>query len=767
MKKHDSSQYINNIEENLPFWLIIAIFTGATMIFFRAQLFEGYYFWTGLYSDFAEMHLPRQMFAAKYLRDFSLPFWNPYTFGGMPFLAEPEVGFFYPPTIIMNLLSLPGHLPVMELQLAIMFHFLLAGISMYLFVHLITKNQMAGIISGLSYAFSAIFALHFLDYIVLYPIAWLPLVMFFLYRSLDTLHVRNALYGGFVLGISMLAGHMQSVLYMFLFFGMFIFWCALHQLYKKNFVPRYWLHFWGITIIFLSVGIGLFAIQLLHSHELAAESTRSIMTYEKAVEASVDPKQLLTAVVPKLFGHLDGFDPDIPFFIAPNSASYYYYWATAFYFGITALILGIVGAVHNYKNYLGGFFIFTGWLAILYALGEHSFVFKLFFNLPPFNLFRGPSRILFLLVFSMSVLAGFGYVAIRKYFVSLREISLISCVPLIIAFLVTSGYLHNLLHVPLQYRNAIEGYGLYALFISLFSAAILFLMLNKSIHPFVGGILLCLLIIIDLNVFGSSFKNGKDDPENGYQISPDALSKLRSKPPSDIFRISGREGYIFALKRNHGLYSGIMQIEGEDPLNLRKRIPPAPTSQDVIDLMNIRYSFLGDTSSHMAFFQLNNPKYPHSRLLYSARVLQEDSISNVMRSGKVDFGKEVVLEKMNTDFVLPVNAKVPFSHSLECKEYSDNRMVYFVTTEENAILLVDEIWYPAWKAKIDGTSTEVLRANYCFRAVTVPKGTHTIKFYYESEAFIRGAWITIGTFVLFLAGIIVTTIQEKKSLSEK
>jgi hypothetical protein len=186
-----------------------------------------------------------------------------------------------------------------------------------------------------------------------------------------------------------------------------------------------------------------------------------------------------------------------------------------------------------------------------------------------------------------------------------------------IALLVTIGYLHNWLNVPLEYQDAIEAHGMIALFISFISATILFLMINKSIRPFVGGILICTLIIIDLNVFGSSFKNDKENPEQSYQeqLSPKALSKYRSNPPSNIFRISGRKGEMVALKRNLGLYDGVMQIEGFDPLNLNKRIPPTPTPQDVNDLMNIRYSFMGDTTNKRAVFISNNPKYQHSRLL--------------------------------------------------------------------------------------------------------------------------------------------------------
>ena len=756
-KKQQSYKNIRTDEKPFPFWVVVLMFTGATAVFFRAQLFEGHYFWAGFMSDFAEMHLPRQMFAGKYLREFSLPFWNPYTFGGMPFLAELEVGFFYPPSLVMNLLASPNHLPVQALQYTIMFHFWLAGMSMYSLIHLWTKNQMGGIIAGLSYAFSAIFACHISEYIVLYPIAWFPLIIMLFYKATSEFHFQSAIIGGLVLGISMLGGHAQSVLYMNLFLGLFLLWHAANQLYEKQLSTTYWLKYVGMITIFFAVAIGLFSIQLLHSQELAAESTRETMTYEKAIDAAVAPQQLLTAVVPKLFGHMDGFAPDIQFFIGPG----YYYWATAFYFGIAALIFGFLGAVQCYKHYLCSFLIFIGVLVSLYALGEHSFIFKAFFHLPLFDLFRGPGRMLFLLVFSMSALAGFGYDALLKKRISFRNVLLISAIPISISLLVTSGTLHGTLGTPVEYRNAIEHYGMNALIVSMCCVAITYGILKDRVQPRIGGLTLCALIIVDLNVFGSAFKNGAVHPENDYLLDPTILSELRSNPPSDVFRVSAREGSVMLLKRNHGLYSGIMQCEGFDPLNLKRKSPPAPTPDDAIDLMNIRYSAVVDKSKQQAYLRKNDLKYPFARLLYKTRISSEDTVVQFMQSGAVDFSEEVVLEK-NVDIALPGSGPSPATYQLECREYTDNRIVFNVTTDQAAVLTVSEIWYPAWKAAIDGFPTEVYRANYCFRGVVVPGGTHTIEMFYESSAFIRGRWITMLTLILSFAGIVFMEIQKRR-----
>jgi hypothetical protein len=54
-----------------------------------------------------------------------------------------------------------------------------------------------------------------------------------------------------------------------------------------------------------------------------------------------------------------------------------------------------------------------------------------------------------------------------------------------------------------------------------------------------------------------------------------------------------------------------------------------------------------------------------------------------------------------------------------------------------AILLLNDIWHPWWRASVDGNETELLQANVIFRAVVVPRGRHIVRFEFQPFA---GAW---------------------------
>jgi uncharacterized membrane protein YfhO len=45
-----------------------------------------------------------------------------------------------------------------------------------------------------------------------------------------------------------------------------------------------------------------------------------------------------------------------------------------------------------------------------------------------------------------------------------------------------------------------------------------------------------------------------------------------------------------------------------------------------------------------------------------------------------------------------------------------------------AILLLNDVWHPWWRASVDGVQTEILKANAIFRAVVVPSGDHVVRF---------------------------------------
>ena len=74
----------------------------------------------------------------------------------------------------------------------------------------------------------------------------------------------------------------------------------------------------------------------------------------------------------------------------------------------------------------------------------------------------------------------------------------------------------------------------------------------------------------------------------------------------------------------------------------------------------------------------------------------------------------------------------PASGTVEWVTREPDRMTLSVTSEQPAILVVADNWFPAWQATIDGEPAEVLRAYHTLRAIAVPSGVSTVEMWYEA-----------------------------------
>ncbi|RMG12259.1 MAG: hypothetical protein D6731_14195, partial [Planctomycetota bacterium] len=66
-----------------------------------------------------------------------------------------------------------------------------------------------------------------------------------------------------------------------------------------------------------------------------------------------------------------------------------------------------------------------------------------------------------------------------------------------------------------------------------------------------------------------------------------------------------------------------------------------------------------------------------------------------------------------------------------------------VTAPAAGWLVVADVWYPGWRARVDGVPVPVLRADYLFRAVPVPAGRHQVTLTYRPWTFSLGLTITL------------------------
>jgi hypothetical protein len=80
-----------------------------------------------------------------------------------------------------------------------------------------------------------------------------------------------------------------------------------------------------------------------------------------------------------------------------------------------------------------------------------------------------------------------------------------------------------------------------------------------------------------------------------------------------------------------------------------------------------------------------------------------------------------------------------------------NTMTVFVDTDGPAILMMSEVAFPGWLARVDGQAVELLRADYLLRGVMVPAGKHHVEMRYAAPAARIGVIITLLT-LLAMAG---------------
>jgi hypothetical protein len=127
---------------------------------------------------------------------------------------------------------------------------------------------------------------------------------------------------------------------------------------------------------------------------------------------------------------------------------------------------------------------------------------------------------------------------------------------------------------------------------------------------------------------------------------------------------------------------------------------------------------------------------------------------NLVVNEKTDLEHEVIIEKGEgalSDDCIPSNRQV----DVAVIDEQPNRIEMSVNSPQAGWLVLSDQWYPGWKVEVDGQPTPIFRANYLFRAVSVPAGAHTLVWRYSPASLWVGlmvsaiAWIFVGIFCLF------------------
>lgn len=735
-------------------WHAATYLAVFTTFFFHKILFGSAFLW----EDFLEQEIPYRAFAANCLQHGTFPLWNPYTFCGMPFFAELQTAVLYPTNLLLTWLISAGSLGTWWIEFFIIGHFWIAAFGMFLLCRReFFQGWYAALFAALAYGFSGMMVTHAIHQGMIFQFAWLPWVVLCMLRGTRVRDVRWFIGGGMLLGLSLLAGHPQITLYTFTALGIIAVAMLVNE-WKSGKNTRRTASLAVSYGAMIAIAVGIFAVQYLPSVELADRVVRSDVTYEFASEGSLQYSQLLTALVPKFFGSSEAVPTKLPFWLYQGH-NYFLFWETCFYCGIATLLLAYVGWYRGKKMPLRGALIALAAFALLYALGDNFVLFPALFQLPLFNKFRDPARIMYLFTFAAAIFAGRGVDMLSEQRAKLFPgsktvwIWLGSGIAFGLLLLTIGG---SMLDVPDQLASWVHAD--VWLFIVAWSASVLIIWRLEQTANVQTALFLVLVLGADLFFFGGGINDGVKDPKLSYNAHPEILAKLRTESAGELFRVKMRDGGNMLMQRNQGPVDKLFLIEGYSPLVLQRHIPVMFSPQDQADMMNVKYEVAVDTARRSMYMRSRSDYMPRAFVVYQAIVLDDSGVIRALLE-PFDIHTSVLLEQPS--IALPETNAHPVS-TVRITSYDVNEIHLTAETSENGILVTGEIDYPGWTVTIDNEPATLLRANSCLRAVALPKGKHEVVFSFAPAPVKSGMWISLSVLVACVVGFAGVSVGRKR-----
>jgi hypothetical protein len=767
----------------LLFALTILLFSGFV---FSDQMLFG--------TDTIEAGVMFRSFYSSFVKQYhAIPQWDPYLFGGLPFVDAMHGDTFYP------LAALQFVLPIQRaLGWKLVLTVFLAGIFMYLCMRAFKFSRLVSILSAVAYMFSA----NLVSWVYggqdgrMYVTSLLPLLFFFLQKALDTKKWIYYMGLGFSIGLLLLANHPQLAYYAmwavglyFLFFLASGFWSDRERIASHKIKPL--VKPIVLFVLAVIIGLGLSLVQLLppyiyvNKYSPRAEGGKG---YEYAISWSAHPEELASLVVPEFSGY--------------NTQEESTYWGrNAFkqnsdYGGVIPLVFAIFAFffVRDKKRW---FFLGLSILALIYSLGGHTPIYRLFYYLvPQVKSFRAPGLILFLLIFSLVFLSALFVERLFKGIKDPAEQKRLSKVLLVtvavffgLAFLfsvaggallsVWTGILYpsiasNKIRIMNQnLPNIARGFWLAALLVGLACAGV-HLLARGRIKPVVFVFWIGILLVFDL--WRVDFKFIRNFDYQSYFRKSSAVEFLQKD--KEEFRAISLPGTFqgqdlpafFDIQQVFGYHGN--QLKAYDDFTDRTYRESARTQEEYgqryaqflfgikPDLLNVKYVLSSGSLNHPQFEQVfqgdgvfvsrNQSYLPRARIVSRYEVMTDrQAILTRIVDPDFDYRHTIILEENPPEVPGGIDS-LEVEGRASVQEDRINTQLVKAELSQPGFLVMSENYYPSWKAYVDGKEAKIYRADYLFRAVYLDRGAHQVKFVFDSATYRIGKTSTLLTCALLL-----------------
>ena len=142
--------------------------------------------------------------------------------------------------------------------------------------------------------------------------------------------------------------------------------------------------------------------------------------------------------------------------------------------------------------------------------------------------------------------------------------------------------------------------------------------------------------------------------------------------------------------------------------------------------------------------------------------MSEISPSALLQGGKYKIEKISVIRADMNDYATKLARLATESPSETL--FGTDEINCEISLRKDKYMLLSIPYSEGWKAYVDEQETSIFRANECYMAVFLPKGSHHVRLHYETPYLKLGAYISIVSFAVLIGCIIV---KKRKMMKEK
>lgn len=676
-----------------------------------------------LITDPVRQQYPWRSLAISLEKKVQLPLWNPYSFSGSPLLANLQSAVFYPLNILLFIFPMP-----IGWSILIFLQAILASIFLYLYLKKIDIAPLAAIIGGITFAFSG-FSVAWMEWNTIIQTAlWLALILLSIEEIFS--HKQNLLwYLLFTLSLifSFFAGHLQTFFYLFIVSFIYLIYKTIQNVKVHRYLPVRFIICY-VLFIFITTIQWLPAFQFINVS--ARDTDQSIWQNPGWF---IPWQNLIQFIAPDFFGN-------------PATLNYRGIWNYAEfvgYIGMFPLIMAIFAMFFRRDKktfFFGSLFFLSFIFALPTPFAKIPFLLKI-----PFISTSQPTRLLFIIDFSLAVLAALGF----DYFLKNKKGVWFPILFIGISLAFLWSYVFYA-HISVAKQNLIFPTLLFIISI-LISLSFIILRGKKHFATLLYAAIV-VFIVFDLLRFAQKFTPFI----NSQYLFPDTQVINFLQKNIGISRVMTTDSKI--LPPNFSIMYHLQSVDGYDPLYLRRYaeiiaasererpninppfgfnriITPHNYKSKIMDLLGVKYvlslSDLHSSRLQKVFQEGDTQIYENTGFLPRAffvhtihSVYTKEKAINLLFQTDFDLYNNAIIEIREENVIsnLSVGTAV-------IKDYEGSKIFIETKNAGDGFLLLSDVYYPTWHASVDGQETKIYQTDYTLRGVFVPKGRHIVIFY--------------------------------------